>query len=222
MEAAPIVRIENFGTVTENVILFGANSEQFFNNPGGLFNSGEQVLAGSIINDGTIAPGGRGSVLTTLMSDDFVQGPTGIYAVDLDPAASGPLDRNDFIEISNTAGLAGKVEVRLLSLPVAAVESFVILQALSGVTDNGLSLIASPALNATLTFPNPNDVVLGISVDFDVDGLGLNPNQKAIAENLDKIFRAGVGGVGPVLLGLLNVNSIDEFKAALDQLSPEL
>jgi hypothetical protein len=216
------VRIENFGTVTGNVILFGANSAQFFNNPGGLFNSGEQVLAGSIINDGTIAPGGRGSVLTTLMSDDFVQGPTGIYAVDLDPAASGPLDRNDFIEISNTAGLAGKVEVRLLSLPVAAVESFVILQALSGVTDNGLSLIASPALNATLTFPNPNDVVLGISVDFDVDGIGLNPNQRAIAENLDKIFRAGVGGVGPALLGLLNVNGIDEFKAALDQLSPEL
>ncbi len=64
--------------------------------------------------------------------------------------------------------------------------------------------------------------MLGISVDFDVDGIGLNPNQKAIAENLDKIFRAGVGGVGPVLLGLLNVDSIDEFKAALDQLSPEL
>ena len=64
--------------------------------------------------------------------------------------------------------------------------------------------------------------MLVISVDFDVDGIGLNPNQRAIAENLDKIFRAGVGGVGPVLLGLLNVDSIDEFKAALNQLSPEL
>ena len=192
------------GTVTGNVILFGANSAQFFNNPGGLFNSGEQVLAGSIINDGTIAPGGRGSVLTTLMSDDFVQGPTGIYAVDLDPAASGPLDRNDSIKISNTAGLAGKVEVRLLSLPVAAVESFVILQALSGVTDNGLSLIASPALNATLTFPNLQRCRARHQRRLRRgDGIGLNPNQQRHARISTRFFGLGVGGVGPrVFLGI--------------------
>ena len=139
--------VDNYGIVTGNVVLDDGSvaSGTFVNHAGALFNSGDTATANLVFNDGIIAPGGRGSVLTTLMSDDFVQGPTGIYAVDLDPAASGPLDRNDFIEISNTAGLAGKVEVRLLSLPVAAAESFVILQALSGVTDNGLGLIASPA-----------------------------------------------------------------------------
>ncbi len=33
---------------------------------------------------------------------------------------------------------------------------------------------------------------------------------------------AGVGGVGPALLGLLNVDNLAEYKAALNQLSPEL
>src|SRR4029079_12058642 len=51
---------------------------------------------------------------------------------------------------------------------------------------------------------------------------GLNPNQRAIAENLDHILFGGVGTLGPALLGLLNVGSIDEFKSALDQLSPEI
>ena len=48
------------------------------------------------------------------------------------------------------------------------------------------------------------------------------PTRRRSRDNLDQIFRAGVGGVGPVLLGLLNVDSIDEYKNALDQLSPEL
>ena len=64
------------------------------------------------------------------------------------------------------AALAGKVAVTLTSLPTTAVQSYLILQALGGVTDNGLSLTASPVLHATLTYPNATDVVLGIAVDF--------------------------------------------------------
>ncbi|MTD93373.1 autotransporter domain-containing protein [Hyphomicrobium sp. xq] len=213
------VRIENFGTVTGNVILFGSNSSYFFNQAGALFNSGEQVMSGFVVNDGTIAPGGRGSVLTTLMSDFYSQGAGGTYAVDLDPQASNPSDRNDYIVASNNAEVAGVVEVSVLSLPVAASETFIILTGMSSLTDNGLSLIASPALHATL-FTDATNVTLGISVDFTVDSL--NPNQRHIAADLNQVFLAGGGGVTPVLLGLLNTGNFDAYKNALNQLSPEI
>ena len=65
----------------------------------------------------------------------------------------------------------------------ALVSTFLILSVLGGATDNGLGLIASPALHATLSFPNGQDVILGINVDFYIDDL--NPNQRAIGENID-------------------------------------
>ena len=71
----------------------------------------------------------------------------GIYAVDLDPAASS--FRNDFIVVDGNAQLAGNVAVRLLSLPVTAVDSFIILRPARW-TPTGSALIASPALHATL------------------------------------------------------------------------
>ena len=132
------------------------------------------------------------------MTGSLTQSASGTFRHRHRPAAT-----SDRINVSDTADLAGKVAVTLTSLPTTAAQSYSILQALSGVTDNGLGLIASPALHATLTYPNATDVVLGIAVDFTVDGL--NPNQRAIADNLDQILFAGVGTLGPALLGLLNV-----------------
>lgn len=209
------VRVENFGTVTGNVFLAAANTSNFFNHAGALFNSGEQVIAGSVVNDGTIAPGGRGAVLMTMMADNYTQGAGGIYAVDLDPASSG--DRNDQIVVSNAADVGGIVEVRMLSLPLTEVETFTILTGMGGLTDNGLSLVASPALHATL-ISDATDVVLGIAVDYDVNGLG--GNQRSIARYLNRVLGAGAGAAGPVLLGLLNVSNFGEYANALDQLSP--
>ena len=206
--------VENFGTVTGDVSLTGGPSA-FNNHAGALFNSGASVQAGLVTNDGVIAPGGRGTIETTALGDDFVQTGTGVFAVDVDAVAA----TSDQIVVSDTAALAGKVAVSLLSIPPTAAQTFLILSSL-GTTDNGLGLIASPALHATLSFPNGQDVILGINVDFYVDDL--NPNQRAIGENLDAAFHAGVGGLGPVILGLLNTVSDDAYKAALNQLLPEL
>jgi uncharacterized protein with beta-barrel porin domain len=205
--------VENFGTVTGNVLMAGVAGSVFQNNAGALFNPGDTIV-GNVSNAGTLAPGGRGAVETTDMTGSLTQSGSGTFAIDI---AGGAADRMD---VSDFADLAGKVAVTLTSLPTTAVQSYLVLEALSGVTDNGLSLTASPALHATLTYPNATDVVLGIAVDFTVDAL--NPNQRAIAENLDQIFVGGVGTLGPAFLGLLNVGSIDEFKNALDQLSPEI
>ncbi len=204
--------VENFGTVTGNVFMAGATGV-FENRAGALFNPGDTVI-GSVSNHGTLAPGGRGTVETTFIAGALTQSRSGVFAVDVN---GGTADR---INVLETAQLSGEVVARLLTLPALAAQSYLILQADSGVTDNGLSVTASPVLHATLSYPNPNDVVLGISVDFKVDGL--NPNQRAIAINLNEIFAAGVGGLGPVLLGLVNTADTAEVKSALDQLSPEI
>jgi outer membrane autotransporter protein len=166
-----------------------------------------------VFNDGIIAPGGRGTVETTALTGTITQSASGVLAIDVGGSTS------DLIEVSEFADLAGKVAVTLTSLPTSVAQSYLVLEALGGVTDNGLGLIASPALHATL-FTDATNVMLGIQVDFIVDSL--NPNQRAIAENLGHIFVGGVGTLGPALLGLLNVGSVDDFKNALDQLSPEI
>ena len=148
--------VENFGTVTGDVSLTGGPSA-FNNHAGALFNSGASVQAGLVTNDGVIAPGGRGTIETTALGDDFVQTGTGVFAVDVDAVAG----TSDKIIVSDTAALAGKVAVSLLSIPPTAAQTFTILTSGSGTTDNGLGLIASPALHATLLYPNACDVMLG-------------------------------------------------------------
>ncbi len=107
--------------------------------------------------------------------------------------------------------------------PALLTHKFTILSAAGGTTNSGLGLLASPALQAQLLFPNPNDVVLSVDVDFVPDGL--NQNETHIGQNLNQILRttgAGGGTLGPAYLGLLNVYSLNAYRDALDQLSPEI
>ena len=202
--------VENFGTVTGNVLMASLAGSLFENNLGAFFNPGDAIIA-DVSNAGTLAPGGRGTVETTDMTGALTQSASGIFAVDVDGTTA------DRIDVSDTAQLAGKVAVSFTSLPLSA-DTFVILSS-AATTDNGLGLIASPAAHATLSFVG-NDVILGYSIEFAADGL--NPNQRVIASNLDQIFDGGIGTLGPALLGLLNVGDLAAFKSALDQFSPEI
>jgi outer membrane autotransporter protein len=210
--------VDNSGTITGNVDL-GAGANAFNNRAGGVFNPGTTVALGAgntLTNQGTLAPGGSGTIQTTALTGDLVQSGTGTLAVDLDLAGATA----DRLNVSGSANLAGTVGVSVTTLPGALTQQFTILSATGGTTNNGLGLSASPALNAALSFPNANDVVLGITVDFSTSGL--NANQTAIAQYMDASLAAGAGAVGPVLLGLLNTAGLEAYRAALDQLSPEV
>ena len=177
-------------------------------NPGSTINLG----AGNVLtNQGTLSPGGSGVIQTTALTGNLVQTSTGVFVVDLGATTA------DRINVTGTAVLAGTVLVNLLASPT--VDKFTILSATGGVTDNGLTL-TSPAINAFLTFPDANDVVLDLNLNFVV--AGLNPNQTAIAEYANAAFQAGMGGLGPLLTALANLPTLDAYKAALDQLSPEI
>ncbi|ODA66240.1 Autotransporter beta-domain protein [Methyloligella halotolerans] len=209
--------VYNFGVITGNVDL-GPGANRFENFSGGVFNSGANVFIGSgnlLRNAGTLSPGGSGSIRTTALTGNLVQTGSGVLATDLSLGNR----TTDVINVSGTAALDGTVKVSVQN-PALVDQRFTILSADGGVTDNGLGLLASPALQAQLLFPNPNDVVLDVDVNFALGGM--NRNQTAIGSNLNQVLGAGGGSLDPVFLGLLNVYSFEAYTDALDQLSPEI
>jgi uncharacterized protein with beta-barrel porin domain len=206
--------VENYGTVTGGVQLtdLGGGSS-FVNAAGGLFNSGAVVTVGTLVNSGTLAPGGAGTILTTALDDVFTQTSAGTLAIDLSGSSS------DRVEVSGTAALAGKVSVGVLSLPSPGTQTFSILQALSGVANDGLALSASPALHAALAF-TATEVLLSTSTNFGTSGL--NGNQLALAGTLNGAYAAGGGAMTPLLLGLLNTTGNDAYTDALNELLPAI
>ena len=95
-----------------------------------------------------------------------------------------------------------------------------VLSAAGGTTNNGLTLLASPVLQAQLVYPNSTDVVVkSTGLNFVVPGL--NNNQTALANALNgAAHAAGLGG--PVFNLLLNgVTSVAGYNLALNQLTGE-
>ncbi|WP_415714940.1 autotransporter domain-containing protein [Roseibium sp.] len=211
--------VNNTGTVTGNVNL-GAGTNTFNNQSGGTFNSGSSVTLGdgnTLTNSGNLSPGGSSTVGTTTITGNFIQTSDGMMTITVDTTA-GTADR---IDVTGTATLEGSIAPQFINQTRGAV-SATILSATGGTTNSGVSLTAlSPALQASLTFPNANDVVLTTSIDFSA-GTG-NTNQRSIGNSLNSAFDAGQGNLQPILDALLNnVTGTDAYQDALDQLSAEV
>ncbi len=214
--------INNFGTLTtvsNGAIQLGGGTNAFNNMGGAIFNSGGIVNlgAGNIFsNSGIVSPGASGTIQTTAITGILVQNGGGILLSSVDPSAG----TGDLVTVTQTASLAGNVQAHVIN-PTLGDRSVTILSAAGGTTNNGLGLLASPALQASLTFPNANDVVLNYSIDFSAGGL--NPNQTALAGSLNSAVAAGTGALDPVVSALLNnVFTIGDYRNALNQLLPEV
>jgi uncharacterized protein with beta-barrel porin domain len=95
-----------------------------------------------------------------------------------------------------------------------------IVSAAGGTTNNGLTLLASPVLQAQLVYPNSTDVVvMSTGLNFVVPGL--NNNQTSLANALNGAAHAdGLGG--PVFNFLLNgVTSVAGYNVVLNQITGE-
>jgi uncharacterized protein with beta-barrel porin domain len=208
--------VSNFGTVIGNVDL-GAGTNAFNNMAGGLFNSGASVNLGAgntLTNAGTLSPGGAGTIQSTALTGNLVQTTTGRLAIDLD-IAGGSADR---VNVSGSANLAGAVRMQVFNPQLGPFQQ-TIASAVGGVTNNGLSLLASPALQAQLVYPNANDVAIKSSgINFLTPGL--NRNQTSLGNAFNGAATAGLGG--PIFNVLLNgPTSLDGYRNVLSQLSGE-
>jgi uncharacterized protein with beta-barrel porin domain len=208
--------VNNSGTVIGNVIL-GSGTNTFNNMAGGVFDSGATVNLGAgntLTNAGTLSPGGAGVMQTTALTGNLVQTATGRLVVDVN-TANGASDR---INVSGTANLAGGLQLQLSNLSFTPWQATV-LSAAGGATNNGLTLLASPALQEQIVFPNATDVVVkSAGLNFVV--AGLNGNQTALGNALNGAAQSsGLGG--PLFNVLLNTTSLSGYNLALNQLTGE-
>jgi uncharacterized protein with beta-barrel porin domain len=209
--------INNFGTVIGNVNL-GAGTNAFNNMAGGFFNSGSTVNLGArdtLTNAGTLSPGGAGVIQTTALTGNLVQSATGRLFTDINIGGA----TSDRLNVSGTANLAGAVQVQVLN-PQLGPWQQTVLSATGGTTNSGLALLASPALQAQLVYPNATDVVVK-STGINFLTPGLNNNQSSLANAFNGAAQtSGLGG--PVFNFLLNgVSSVPGYNLALTQLSGE-
>jgi len=207
--------VNNFGTVIGNVIL-GSGTNAFNNMAGGFFNSGATVDLGAgnlLTNAGTLSPGGAGTIQATALTGNLVQSATGRLLTDINIAGA----TSDRVNVSGTANLAGAVQVQVQNVTLGPWQQTV-LSATGGTTNNGLSVLASPALQAQLVFPNATDVVVK-SAGINFVTPGLNVNQAALGNALNGAAHSlGLGG--PIFNVLLNTTA-SGYGPALTQLSGE-
>jgi outer membrane autotransporter protein len=211
--------LTNSGTINGSVDL-GIGANTFSNLTGGRLNAGTLLAPGAgrtLANAGTIAPGGDSAIVTTALTGKLSQTGTGNLAIDLN-AASNTADR---VDVSEDASLNGSVTLSVAGLAISS-GSVTVLTATGGVSHPGLGLIASPALQASLVYPDANTVKVAYALSFAPTGIGLNENQTSLGKNLNDAVIANPASLSGITTALLALTTNGAYVSALNQLSPEI
>jgi hypothetical protein len=132
--------IFNSGRITGDIDMAGGANLIENAASGILTGSSIHVGAGNTLtNAGTISPGGTGVISETIVVGNFVQTSTGRMVIDINETAGV---RNDAINVSGTATLAGTVTPNVIDLNEVVQSEYRILTS-QGLTDNGI--VANPA-----------------------------------------------------------------------------
>lgn len=204
--------IENHGTISGNVELDLEPSEDwnglqittkfapqtpavttdtFNNRAGATFNSGRFVSlgnAGLLLNEGTLNPGGAGVAAETFVTGRLQQTRSGVFGVDIDGKFA------DYIEVNPRTAtslphvvLAGKVLPNIVSFDTSYVrQQYSIVWTSGQVVNDGLTVADTALVDYELLYPNDQEVVLSLEVNF--SGAGLTPNQSALVSYLGRLI----------------------------------
>lgn len=214
--------IHNYGTVFGSINL-GSGVNEFVNYAEATLNSGDTLNlgAGSILaNQGIFSPGGNGIISTTILYGNYEQSSTGNIVVDWDMQSG----QSDSLDISGTVDLAGQTQIRVLNpgYAVSGTYYMTLLTGAGGVTDSGLSLLATRTaiLDYDLHFaPNGTDVQLQAVVDTSPDGL--TPQQAGIGDYINRVQASGgADSFSPFAEQLLAMPDVESLGKAYEQLSP--
>ena len=216
--------ITNDGLIVGGVDL-GGGTNSFENRSAGIFESGAVVdlgIANTLTNQGTLSPRGATVGISTVVGN-FVQAIDGKLLVSADWTAN----LSDQLIVQSTAHLAGTVVAIPQNFPATAglSKEFLIVRAAGGAINDGLIAQDTATVDYGVRFDgNGTDVFLTAFVNFLGVGVGgLNPNQTAIAENLNVIISSsGSPKISSLSNALLTLPTQDALANALDQLSPEI
>ncbi|MCC7251932.1 autotransporter domain-containing protein [Hyphomicrobium sp.] len=209
--------VDNYGVISGDVALTtGGESDVFNNKASAFFNSGEHVHANSVVNEGTLSPGGAGTVLTTELVGTLVQTNTGTFQVDI---AGATADRTNVIGAASFAGLVLPNVISTTGSSGSAV-----------IATSVLSLTSTATVNDTAAYDFSLSVLDGdkLLLEWQVISLlallndPLTPNQEATAIYLDALRQGGPSAALQALLdAVIGRPNEAAIRAALDRLNPE-
>lgn len=171
---------------------------------------GNWNIAGNLTNAGVVTPGN--SIGRVSVGGDLLLAPTSVYEVDIDATGDA-----DLIEVAGTATLDGAVAVTPLGgFLVGSPYTILTAGTLAGSFDSVSFPQPSAFLDASLSY-EPNSVLLTIARnDVDFASVGETPNQRAVAEALDRLPLTNP------LAGAIALGGVSDAVQAFDQLSGEI
>ncbi|MBW8640827.1 autotransporter outer membrane beta-barrel domain-containing protein, partial [Hoeflea sp. WL0058] len=170
-----------------------------------------------LLNEGTLSPGGSGSVLTSTITGAVEQSSTGVYLVDLDGTST------DLIDLpSGVVLLDGSVSVNLISVADSTGTSTIVTSTSTDDIGSSLSVSGTAASDYSIVSSDLGTVKLSWDIDAaDEDLLGsANGNQSAVARHLQNVLENG--GLGKELTTLLNIVDEDDYIDALDTFASQI
>ena len=191
--------MHNYGLVNGDVDLNGG-ANAFNNYASGTFYSANVIdLNGGLLwNAGNLSPGGPGFIPRARNSTAaWGKRNSGTYEVDVELKKPS----SDFVHATGNADLDGRVDPTIIANPASGKHKVTILTADGGVTNSGIRVKDTALVDYSLRFPNPNDVVLQVDVDFAPKGL--KKDESSVGSYLNKAFKNGrieQAGVPLVLL----------------------
>src|SRR5690606_11285641 len=225
----------NFGTVVGSVRL--GNGENLFRNEAdAVFVMGADVdLAGddpasrgTLENFGVLAPGGTGGLQQVALDGDLWLGRPTLLLSEYDLARGGATVQADRIDVSGAAVVDGTVELALWNPGFARPGHYedVLIGAAGGVRGPEgapeLTLTGAPVsavADFALAYRNARDVLLVTDIDFGPQGL--NGNQSALGDYVNRVQLAGGSGAfAPLAASLFFTETLAELGATYDELSP--
>lgn len=205
--------INNYGTVNGDVTVEDIWGR--FNNYGdAVYNIGsiDFQKGGVLYNYGTLSPGGDGNISVATITGSYVnQG--GTIVIDIDGEDS------DRIDVSGTASLDGTVKLNYEN--VKGLRSYTVLTS-AELIDQGLELSLEKSLlnqDSTISYVDGTDVVVNLNLTYDLQDVA--EGNSGIARALQNAYLDEDAGMGEVLAALANLETMDEYNAALEQLAGE-
>lgn len=208
--------VDNFGIISGDVDLRDGN-DVFNNRVGGTFRSGGLVFADTVTNEGTLSPGGTGTIVTSVLSGTLVQTGTGTLIVDLGQGGTAA----DRVDVSGTASFSGFVAPHVIN--TSGSSGSIVIASAASLTSTATAL-DTPAYDFTLSVIDGDKLLLEWQIISILAVLNdpLTPNQEVTAIYLDTLRTAGPSAaLQAVLDAILGLPNEAEIRAALDRLHPE-
>ncbi|MGV3652042.1 MAG: autotransporter domain-containing protein [Devosia sp.] len=217
--------VNNYGTMIGDFDMVKGLTNRLNNMSTGLMELGTTVTlnsAGILTNAGTVAPGGNGVITTTVLTGNFVQTGTGLMNMDVDFLTND----SDLIDVSGTASLAGRLGIVVADVGDLVPMTFTLLTSQSyGTPDLDFEhnlVLTNIALDADVLFEGGTDVrvrVNGLDFGGGPDTSGFNTK---ITDALTSSFQQGAPDLAPLFTALVNIQDVEEYAEAIEQLSPEI